>query len=89
MKVEVQLLSTLRDCLPESKGEGEIDLSDDSTLVDLMVHLGIDKKLGKTPKKIIESASWVIMINGHFEHNLERTLNEGDKIQIFPWVAGG
>ncbi len=89
MKVTVQLLSTLRDCLPQSDGKGQIELPDNATVADLITHLRIDKKLRQSPDEIAKSGAWTVMINDRIETDYAHTLNDGDSIQIFRWVAGG
>ena len=87
MKVAVELLSTLHECLPD--GAGTVELPDSTTLAGLIYHLGIDKKLGKTPDEIIKADSWMVMVNECTETNLEMVLHDGDCVKVFRWVAGG
>ena len=87
MKVAVELLSTLRECLPG--GCGTVELVDSTTLAGLMRHIGIDKKLGKTPDEIIRTDSWMVMVNERFETDIETVLHDGDCVKVFRWVAGG
>ena len=89
MNVNVQLFSILRDCLPPDKSRTTVTLPDGATLADLMVHLGIDQRLGYNPQDIITKAEWLVLINKSGENDIGRTLQEGDKVQIFPSVAGG
>ena len=89
MDMSIEFFSLLRDCLPQGKGRGSVSMVDGSTLNDLMIDLGIDKRLGQTPNSIIKGNAWVIMVNCRFENNLNRVLKAGDKVQIFPSVAGG
>ncbi len=89
MNVNVQLFSILRDCLPSDKSWTAVTLPDGATLADLMVHLGIDQRLGYNPQDIITKAEWLVLINKSGENDTGRTLQEGDKVQIFPSVAGG
>ena len=87
MNVAVELLSTLRECLP--KGAGTVDVPDSTTLTGLICHLGIDKKLGQTPDEFIKAGTWAVMVNERFETNPETVLHDGDCVKVFRWVAGG
>ena len=89
MNINVQLFSILRDCLPSDKRWATVTLPDGATLADLMVHLGIDRRLGYNPQDILTEAAWLVLINKSGENDTGRTLREGDKVQIFPSVAGG
>ena len=91
MKVEVKLFSILRDCLPAEAKEGKaiIAMPESAALSDLMVRLGIDRKLGYPPQDIIARAGWQVIVNGGFESNMDRLLRDEDYVQIFPPVAGG
>lgn len=91
MKIQVQLFSILRDCLPPEaeRGQATITLADGATLADLVTHLGIDQRLGYTAPEIITRAAWQVVINGSFESDIERNLQDGDQVQIFPPLAGG
>ena len=89
MNINVQLFSILRDCLPSDKSWATVTLPEGATLADLMVHLGIDRRLGYNPQDILTEAAWLVLINKSGENDTERTLREGDKVQVFPSVAGG
>ena len=91
MQIHVQLFSILRDCLPPDaeRGQATITLSENASLADLVVHLGIDRYLGFTADDIITKASWQVMISGQFETDMGRILRDGDEVRIFPPVSGG
>lgn len=91
MNVHVQLFSILRDCLPvEARREGGIvPLAEGATLADLVTHLGIDRRLGYSPQDVVGRAGWQVRVNDEFVPHVERALQEGDRVQIFPPVAGG
>ncbi len=91
MQVHIQLFSILRDCLPpEARREGGmISLPDGATLADLIIHLNIDKRLHFSPHDIITRAAWQVRVNQEFEANAGRPLQQGDRVQIFPPIAGG
>ncbi len=91
MKIQVQLFSILRDCLPPDaeRGQATIALPDGATLADLVTHLGIDQQLGYSAPEIITRAAWQVVINGSFASDIERSLQDGDQVQIFPPLAGG
>jgi molybdopterin converting factor small subunit len=96
MQIDVQLFSILRDCLPPdagasgpSRGRATITLPEDATLADLVSHLGIDRYLGCAAAKLTSSASWQVLVSGQFELDMERTLQDGDEVRIFPPISGG
>ena len=89
MNVVVELVSPLCDCLPEGEGAGDVQLSDGDTLAQLMLNLGLHHKLEQTPKEIAESGTWLIMLNGRPESDVDKKLNDADRVQIIRWVPGG
>ncbi len=91
MKVHVNLFSILRDCLPPgaTRGEATVELSEGARLVDLIVHLGIDRRLRRPAQSLSVGAGWQVLVNGQFESEMGRALADGDQVQIFPPVAGG
>lgn len=76
MKIDVRLHAVLKDLLPD--GKGEIELSDGSTVTDLLDHLKIDPEFRE-----------LITVNGEQVEDQSTLLREGDKVQVFPAVAGG
>ena len=79
MKVLVKLFSVLRDYVPDynpQKGV-EAELSDGSTVADLLSHLGIP--MSKVP---------VVACNGHILQPAD-TIHEDSILHVFQPVAGG
>jgi molybdopterin converting factor small subunit len=91
MKINLKLFSILRDCLPPDakQSQATIELPQTATLSDLVIHLGIDRRLGFVPQEIVTRAGWQMIVNGVFERDMARPLQDGDQVQIFPPVAGG
>lgn len=91
MQVQVQLFSILRDCLPPGAQRGltAVLVPDGATLKDLIVQLGIDQRLRLEAGAVASGAGWQITVNGRFEPDVERVLQDGDQVRIFPPVAGG
>ncbi len=91
MKVQVQLFSILRDCLPVDavRGCASLELAEGARLTDLIVELGIDRRLGHAAASLSTDAGWQVLVNGQFECDMSRPLAQGDQVQIFPPVAGG
>jgi len=79
MQVEVRLYATLRKYLPEQKvGEDyPITLPEEATVADLLAALGIP-----------EADSNQAFVNGR-AGELSQMLRHGDKVGVFPPVAGG
>lgn len=77
MKVEVELFATLRKYGGGQEGVFPADLADGDRVLRVIELLGIPLEVER-----------VILVNGR-PANLESVLNEGDKVVIFPPVAGG
>jgi len=79
MKIELRLYASLAAFMPEQTGGKALtmELSDGSTIQDLLQQL-------KVPKKQIK----VIFLNGIHASDGD-ILKEGDRVGIFPAVAGG
>jgi molybdopterin converting factor small subunit len=91
MKVQVQLFSFLRECLPPSaeRGRAEVELPDQATIRDLFLQLGLHKSM---QSNILESKLadvFEVTVNGASEVNYDRHLQDGDKVVMFPPMAGG
>lgn len=91
MRINVQLFSILRDCLPPGaeRGNATVDLPDGAKLGDLVTHLGIDRRLGTEATEVVTRAGWQVMVSGKYEPDMERVLQDGEQVRIFPPVAGG
>ena len=96
MQIQVHLFSILRDCLPPgaearggSAGKATVTLPEGATLADLVTRLGIDRHLGYRASELTSSASWQVMVSGRFELDMDRVLQDGDEVSIFPPVSGG
>jgi sulfur-carrier protein len=77
MKVEVELFATLRKYGPPREGAFPVDLAEGERVIGLIEIL-----------KIPLNVERVILINGR-PANLDSALKEGDKVVLFPPVAGG
>lgn len=75
MKIDVRLHAVLRDLLPG--GRGEVELAG-QTVKDLLDTLGIDEELRE-----------LITVNGEQIADQLQELHDGDKVEVFPAVAGG
>lgn len=91
MEVKVKLFSILKECLPPDakRGEVNITLSDEATLVDLITHLGIDTWLGYDALDVPGKAGWQVVVSGKYESDMTRKLQDGETVLIFPPIAGG
>ena len=91
MQIEVELFSILRRCLPPEikRGRLAVPLPESATLRDLVSHLRLDTCLGTTANGFAAETAWQILVNGAFESNIARVLQDGDEIQIFPPMVGG
>lgn len=76
MKIQVQLHATLRDLLPD--GKGDIELTDTATVNDLLDHLKLDEEMRE-----------LVTVNGEQAEDYSRPLADGDAVSVFPPVAGG
>jgi molybdopterin converting factor small subunit len=91
MLIHVQLFSILRNCLPvDTQGaQATLTLPEGASLADLVRHLGIDEYLGYDAAELTSRAYWQVMVSGQFELDMERRLQNGDEVRIFPPVSGG
>lgn len=91
MRIDVQIFSILRDCLPPDaeRGQATLSLPEGATLADLVAHLGIDRRLGYGATDVVAKAGWQVIVSGKYEPDMERVLRDGDQVRIFPPVAGG
>jgi len=79
MQVEIRLYATLRRYAPQGADAGVFvtDLTDGASVQDLVHSL-----------KIIPEEVHLIMVNG-MNSTMERLLNSGDRIGLFPPIGGG
>ncbi|MFC1996284.1 sulfur carrier protein ThiS [Chloroflexota bacterium] len=77
IEINLQLYSILREKLPpESKGRSVMQISEGTTLKDLLAALGITRRV-------------VISVNDDQELDKSRSLNDGDDVKIFSSISGG
>ena len=79
IQVEVRLFATLRKYAPGGKG-GEplaVSVPENTTIRDLLVQLGVPLEATKQ-----------VFVN-HRHQNMDYQLQDGDRVSIFPPVAGG
>ena len=77
MKVNIELMGSLVDYLPDSeRGESVLMLKDESTIADLLAHLKIKRRV-------------IVAVNGDEEKGMEHVLSEGDKVLVFTVISGG
>jgi molybdopterin converting factor small subunit len=96
MQIQIQLFSVLRECLPPDAeghsardGKTVVTLPEGATVADLLSHLGIDRYLGVEAQALIEKAGWQVLINGVYEPDVRRALQDGDLVLVFPPISGG
>ena len=79
MKVEVRLFATLGSFLPPGSKDGMavLEVSDGSTVRDVVRHLGIPADLER-----------VALVNG-LDHAPDAPLHAGDVVTLFPPLMGG
>lgn len=78
MKVDVKLFTVLQKYLPEgSCGRTTIQCGEGETVGQLLVRLGIPEEIPK-----------IILING-VQKGTGDVLHDGDRLDIFPPIAGG
>lgn len=79
INIELRLFAYLRELLPsESRGLKKIKIKDNLTIDELMDEIGI-----------VEKEIMIVMINGLRKLDYTKTMNEGDRVAIFPPVGGG
>ena len=77
MKVNIELMGSLVDYLPDSeRGESVLMLKDESTVADLLAHLKIKRRV-------------IVAVNGDEEKGMEHVLSEGDEVLVFTVISGG
>ena len=77
MKVNIELMGSLVDYLPDSeRGQSVLMLKDESTIADLLAHLKIKRRV-------------IVAVNGDEEKGMEHVLSEGDEVLVFTVISGG
>ena len=77
MKVNIELMGSLVDYLPDSeRGESVLMLKDESTIADLLAHLKLKRRV-------------IVAVNGDEEKGMEHVLSEGDEVLVFTVISGG
>ena len=92
MKVHVQVFSFLREYLPEdtsARGELDVELPEQATLKDLFLQLGIDRHMGVEIFDMQVENTFQVMINQVSVNDYAHRLIEGDRVVMFPPMAGG
>ena len=91
MQIHLQLLSVLRECLPPDaqRGRATVYLPEGTTLQGLISHFGLDRRLGLASGQTLINVDWQVMLNGKFEKDMDRVLQDGDQVSVFPPLAGG
>jgi molybdopterin converting factor small subunit len=91
LQIHLQLFSVLRECLPPDaqRGRATVDLPAGTTLQGLVSHLGLDQRLGLAPDQELIDVDWQVMFNGKFQKDMDRVLQDGDQVSVFPPLAGG
>lgn len=91
VQVELVFFSMLRRCLPPSADghEATVDVAEGARLGDLLCRLGVHRRLGVESSEQIAETGWQILVNGRWARDVGRILVDGDRIAIFPPMAGG
>ena len=77
MKINIELMGSLVDYLPDSeRGQSVLILKDESTIADLLSHLKIKRRV-------------IVAVNGDEEKGLKYVLSEGDEVLVFTVISGG
>ena len=77
MQINIELMGSLVDYLPESERDQTVlTLKDESTVADLLSYLKIKRRVS-------------VAVNGDEEKGLEYKLSDGDDVLIFTVISGG
>ena len=77
MKINIELMGSLVDYLPDSeRDQSVLILKDESTIADLLSHLKIKRRV-------------IVAVNGDEEKELKYVLSEGDEVLVFTVISGG
>jgi molybdopterin converting factor small subunit len=79
MQIHVHLFSVLREHLPPGSkgGQATVALPQGYTIADLIAHLGITRRVR------------LVVVNSVQEKDLQRPLQDGDQVKLFPTMVGG
>ena len=91
MRVELVFFSVLRHCLPpHAEGhEAAVDVAEDTTLAELLSQFGVPERLGVPSSAQVHETGWQVLVNGRWRRDVGKKLENGDRIAIFPPMAGG
>ena len=80
MNIEVRLFATLREYLPTGSERtcARIDMPACASIVDVLTKLGIP-----------EAAAFLVLVNGSYEADRRRKLEDGNVLSIWPPIGGG
>ena len=77
MKINIELMGSLVDYLPDSeRGQSVLILKDESTIADLLSHLKVKRRV-------------IVAVNGDEEKEMDFVLSEGDEVLVFTVISGG
>ena len=77
MKINIELLGSLEDYLPDSeRGQSVLNPKDETTITDSLSHLKIKRRV-------------IVAVNGDEEKGLKYVLSEGDEVLVFTVISGG
>jgi molybdopterin converting factor small subunit len=91
MQVVVQVFSFLRDCLPPGaeRGRVTVELPEGASVQNLFAQLELNRCLPDGRRLEDELNSWQVSVNGEFVFDLNGELQSGDRVLVFPSLAGG
>jgi molybdopterin converting factor small subunit len=80
MNVEVRLFATLREYLPAGSGRtsAQIEIQDGARISDVLERLGIPTAIAH-----------LVLVDGHYEADRARELQDGCAVSIWPPIGGG
>ena len=80
MKIQLRLFASLRQKLPpgSSAGQCDLELPDRTTIGEVLERIDIPP-----------ASAQMVLVNGDQGRDLDRILNHGDVLSIFPPLAGG
>ena len=77
MKINIELIGSLQDYLPDSERvQSVVSLKDESTIADLLSYLKIKRRVS-------------VAVNGDEEKGLGHVLSDGDEVLVFTVISGG